>query len=141
MIAQFEILDSTNNWDDHTKPPVVRISRRGGTIRFSVQAVKQLGLKPGMRLSFMMHTTDNDLIYICKSPTGLELKMEDTKSRFGAALYCCARKHTPRLLNYFNMPDNSKTFDITNNQTEANGQQCWFISKSKIHKPIKWRKK
>lgn len=139
MTPEFEILDTTTNWNLRGKPSMVRISRHG-IIRFSVSAVKQMGLNAGMKLTFMLPKKDHEIIYIYQHPKGLELKEDTVKSKEGIALYCCGRKHSTRLLEHLKISKPNTTFDITKEKTIINDQECWFIQKEKIHKPIKWRK-
>ena len=138
MQTEFEILNSKTNWNVSGKPAMIRISKHG-VMRFTVEAVRLLKLKLDMRLTFLLHPNDNGIIYFHTHADGLPLKA-DAVSKNGVALYCCGRKHAARMLEFFKISTANKTFDITAEQSTVNGQQCWFILKDKIHKPIKWRK-
>ena len=134
-MCEYEILDTTANWDLRGKPSLIRISRNG-TIRFSVLAVNKLGLKEGGRLAFMLPKDDNEILYIYESQNGIELK-QGTKAKNGVSLYCCGRHHAAKILDHLKIRSGFKTFDITKETTEINGQKCWFVQRDKIHHPIK----
>jgi hypothetical protein len=138
-MSKYEILDTTSNWNIIGKPSMVRVARNG-IIRFSVLAVKNLGLRLGMKLSFMLPKDDNEIIYIYEDEKGLELNVGNV-GKNGASLHCCGRHHAQRMLEHLKINDKYKTFDISKVTTEVNGKKCWFIQKHKIHRPIISRNK
>lgn len=132
-----EILNTETLTRTSRKPPVIRISY--GRIIFSVEAVKDLRLKQGDRISFITNEKDKNIVYFKKDVKGFPL-MLDFKGITGIRLRICSRPLAQKILSFFTY-NTSKTFSITNDLADVYGHKMWFILKDKIHKPIKWRKK
>jgi hypothetical protein len=136
--------DANTTWNKRGKPPVVRIDAgRQGRLVFSVEAVKILGLKEGMRLCFRVYTNDEGIIYFYEQATGIPLRvMNEHKSGHQLAIYC--RQLNKTLLAHFGYTTSIyKTFDLKNEQVLMPDTNCkaWFIVKENIHKPIQWKAK
>lgn len=137
MQPTYEILDSSTAWNKRGKRPVMRFGKTG-IISFSIEAVHLLSLKPGMRISFLLHKEDKGIIYFYQHKDGVPLLVGNaTKS--GTRLHVCGREIAKKCMTFFGFTDN-KTFDITEEKISINGVDAWFIQKKGLHKPIKWRK-
>lgn len=137
-----EILNAETVFNKKGKPPIVFIeSGRNARINFSVEAVKLLDLKEGMRISFILLNKDKEIIYFYEDEkTGIPLKLQmDAKSGKRLAISC--RPLARKLNEHFGYGDAQKTFLLTKDKSEVEGKKMWFILKSKQHKPIQWRKK
>lgn len=132
-----EVLDNTNVWNKRGKPAVVNIDA-DGRVSFSVEAVKQLKLKEGMRIAFRIDHRDKGIIYFYEQATGIPLKASaETKSGIRLSIYC--RPLAQKLLSFFGFREN-KSFDIDSNTVKFHSCPMWFILKEKVHKPVQWRK-
>jgi hypothetical protein len=136
MIETFNI---NTIWNRRGKPPVVQISK-WGHIRFSVEAVKLLCLKEGMKLSFTIDHRDKGIIYFYQSTQGMPLHC-GAKTKTGERLEIYCRPLSLKLLSFFCFSRN-KTFRTTNEKITVPGatEKAWFILKDNIHKPLKWKK-
>lgn len=133
-----EVLNIKTYWNRRGKPPVFRISKNGH-IRFSVEAVKLIGIKEGDKLTFVIHKNDPGILYFhIDNINGFKLKIGG-KYQSGYYLQILCRPLSLRLLSHFNITKN-ETFDITNDKTRVNDNEAWFVLKSNKHIPIKWRK-
>ena len=121
------------------KPPVVRLSK-SGHIRFSVTACKNLDIKEGDCICFMIDARDVGIVYFYKdNKNGMPLKY-CTKGKDGInGLQICCRPMAMKILAFFNMNGN-RTFDVSSETTKTCDKEMWFIIKENIHKPIKWKK-
>ncbi len=134
-----EIFNKETIWDKRAKPPVVRISKHGH-VRFSVEAVKLLGITKDTPITFMIDPRDHDIVYFyIDKEKGLPL-VNNNKSLSGVGLQICCRPMAIRILRYFSMK-NGGSFDITNDKCSTVHGEMWFIRKDKTHIPVKWRKK
>ena len=127
-------------WNRRGKPPVVRIEAgRNARINFSVEAVKLLGLKEGMRIAFRIHGNDKGVIYFYEQATGLALKKQmQGKTGSRLAVYC--RPLAKKLLQHFGYKvDTNKTFLISNETIRVDNCSMWFINKENVHKPLQWK--
>lgn len=132
--------NSETVWDKRGKPSTIRITKHGH-IRFSVNAVKKLGIKEGDRLSFFVDPRDVGIIYFKLDPRGIPIIKCTTGKNGINGLQVCCRPLALTLLKTFNLKE-SKTFDITADITEHEKYgKLWIIVKEKIHTPIKWRPK
>lgn len=136
--------DSNTIWNKRGKPPVIRIDAgEQGRICFSTEAVKLLGLKEGMRITFRIYKEDKDIIYFYQQATGIPLKqMQVVKSGSMMAIYC--RPMAKNLLAHFNYDQSGhKTFTLMADTVVMPDTSCcaWFILKNNIHKPIQWKRK
>lgn len=132
------VFNKETSWNRRGKPPVLRISRNGH-IRFSVEAIRILGLKLGDTISFMIDERDCKIFYFFRDVKGMPLK-HCTKGKDGVCgLQVCCRPLGQKLLDYFGFKGN-KTFDITKEQCITERGKMWFVLKEKIHVPIKWRR-
>jgi len=131
-----EVFNSETLVRRNRKPPVVRISY--GRIIFSVEAVMELGLKEGDKLSFVTNPKDRDIVYFKKDEKGIALSV-DFNGLTGARLRICCRPLAEKILSFFSCKS-AKTFSITNNTADMYGEKMWFILRLGVHKPIKWRK-
>lgn len=131
------VFDATSVINKRCKPPVVRVSY--GRVIFSVEAVKLLGLKVGDKISFVMNEKDKDIIYFKKDTNGLPL-MTDFIGLTGERLRICCRPLAQTILSFFSYQQ-SKTFSVSAELADVYGEKMWFILKSGLHKPIKWRRK
>lgn len=135
---EVEVLNRETVHSNRIKPPIVSIFERG-QVRFGVEAIKVLGLSVGDKLEFLIHKEDRETIYFLKSPKGFIL--DEQKTRAGhVRLSVCSRPLVRKLMIHFGIKK-SETFDITNETEDFYGSKCMVIKKSKIHVPIKWRKK
>lgn len=135
----YEIYNSETIWNRKGKPPVVRICPQGH-IRFSVEAVKLLGLKKGMALTFVTNPIDTGTIYFYPDIKGLPLTSE-VELKTGSRLEVCCRPLTKKLLSFLGFTKN-KTFSLTAETTPImEGVNAWLVSKSKCHTPVKWKTK
>lgn len=132
--------NSETVWDRRGKPSTIRITKHGH-IRFSVNAVKKLGIKEGGRLSFFVDPRDVGIIYFRNDKKGIPLiKCTNGKNGIDGLQLCC-RPLSLTLLKSFGLKD-SKTFDLTEETTDHEKYgKLWIILKEKIHKPVKWRTK
>lgn len=130
-----EVLNSETLIRTNRKPPVVRVSY--GRVIFSVEAVRELGLKEGDKITFVTNKADKDIIYFKKDSKGFSL-MLDFDGLTGKRLRICSRPLAKKILSFFSY-NTSKTFSITNNLADMYGGKMWFILKRGVHKPIKWR--
>lgn len=134
----YEIYNAETIWNRKGKPPVVRICPQGH-IRFSVEAVKLLGLKKGMCLTFVTNPIDNGTIYFYADTKGLPLTSE-VELKTGSRLEVCCRPLTKKLLSFLGFSKN-KTFSLTSDTTPImEGVKAWIICKSKCHTPVKWKR-
>lgn len=141
-MEQIEVLNNTTIFNKKGKPPILFIeSTNNARIRFSVEAVKLLQLKEGMRISFALLEQEREMIYFYEdAANGMQLtKLSDGKSGFALAMY--SRPLARKLLAQFHYKDTHKTFTVTKDTTEVAGIKMWFINKFKQHTPIQWRRK
>jgi len=132
-----EIFNKETSWNRRGKPPVLRLSHLGH-IRFSVEAIRILGLKIGDSISFMIDSRDTGVFYFFKDDKGMPLK-HCTRGKDGSCgLQVCCRPLCQKLLNFFGLKNN-KTFDITNETCKTENGEMWFVLKENVHQPIKWR--
>ncbi len=136
MNPTISIYDSKTIWNRRGKPAVVQISRYGH-IRFSVEAVKLLGLVQGERITFRTHSNDIGILYFYRQATGLPLR-DGLKCKTGVRLEVYCRPLALKLLAFFDFKT-SKTFRISSEQLQYGNTKFWFILKENIHKPIKWK--
>ena len=135
-----EIFTAKTTWKKRGKPPVLRVST-WGHIRFSVSTVKNLSLKPGDKISFMIDYRDKEVVYFFKDDDGGMVLGFCTKGSDGVnGLQVCCRPMALKILEHFGFTGN-KTFDITTETCKTDRGEMWMILKSKIHKPIKWKRK
>lgn len=139
MEPKVEIYDATTVWNKKGKPPLVNIDVKG-RISFSVEAVKLLGLKEGMKLAFRIHSNDRGCIYFYQQATGIPLRLQMT-ARSGVRLQVLCRGLPVKLLKSFDYKaDTNKSFRVTNDKVKILNCEMWVILKENIHKPVKWRK-
>lgn len=136
-MTKYEVYNKETVWNKRGKRPVIQFNKYGH-IRFSVEAVKLLGLKEKMTISFMTSPADVGVIYFFSDKKGMALRRGNgTKSGIRLEIIC--RPLVLKLLNFFSYETN-KTFDITSETIKINDRLSWFILKEKLHRPIKWRK-
>lgn len=131
-----EVLNRETLIRRNRKPPVVRVSY--GRVIFSVEAVRELGLKEGDKISFVTNPKDMDIIYFKKDERGVPLAV-DFNGLTGTRLRICCRPLAEKILSFFSFKS-SKTFSVTNNLADMYGEKMWFLLRLGVHKPIKWRK-
>jgi hypothetical protein len=131
-MSEIITFDRNSIWDKRDKPPVVRVAKNG-TVRFSVSAVKLLGLKESDCLTFQIDYRDTDVVYFFKDKNGIPLRV-GAEYDSGIMLQTLCRPLVKKLLQFFGLKGNT-TFDITDEQTSGK----YVISKLKIHEPLKWR--
>ncbi len=131
-----EVFNSETLIRRNRKPPVVRVSY--GRVIFSVEAVRELGLNEGDKLSFVTNPKDRDIIYFKKDEKGVPLAV-DFKGLTGTRLRICCRPLAEKILSFF-FCKSAKTFSITKDTADMYGEKMWFILRIGVHKPIKWRK-
>lgn len=135
----YEIFNRKTHWNRRGKPPVLRFSQ-AGHIRFSVEAVRILGLNKGTPLSFMIDQRDDGIVYFfIDKENGMPL-CDCTNGKNGVGLQICCRPLSLRVLSFMGLKKNI-TFDITTDKCETQKGGMWFVRKDKIHQPIIWRKK
>ena len=127
MNETIKIFNKETIWDKRAKPPVIYLNPKG-QIRFSIEAVKLLGLKSGDKLSFAFDTRDSGVIYFYKCSNGIELNT-DFKGMGGERLVLCCRGLVKQLLAFFGSAT-SKTYLVTKDITNFNGSCAWLILKS-----------
>ena len=135
----YEIFNAKTSWKKRGKPPVIRVSTTGH-IRWSVEAIRRLGLVNGDKVSFMTDARDNGIIYFYRdNKNGIPL-IYCTKGKDGVyGLQVCCRPLAYKILNFFGFTEH-KTFDLTDETLNTENGRMWFILKGNIHRPIKWRK-
>lgn len=136
--------NSNTIFNKRGKPPVVRIEcGKNARINFSVEAVKLLGLKEGMKLAFRTYKDDKLTAYFYEQATGIKLVAEKNNLKeTRLAIYC--RPLAQKLLEHFGFKgDCKKTFVLNTVRVPIPETKCnaWIIDKEKIHTPIQWRKK
>ena len=90
-----EVLNRETLIRRNRKPPVVRVSY--GRIIFSVEAVRELGLKEGDKISFVTNSKDLDIIYFKKDEKGVPLAV-DFNGLTGTRLRICCRPLAEKIL-------------------------------------------
>ena len=136
MENEITTFDASTTWNRRGKPPVVNLSTYGH-IRFSVEAVKLLNLKEGMKIAFRIDTRDAGIIYFYEQATGIPLR-KGMNCKTGKRLEVYCRPLSLKLLNFFGF-NTRKTFKLTKEQSKIGNCNMWFILKDNIHKPIKWK--
>lgn len=138
MKTEVEIYDATTVWNKKGKPPLVNIDVKG-RISFSVEAVKLLGLKEGMKLAFRTHYDDKGCIYFYQQATGIPLRLQMT-TKSGVRLQILCRGLPVKLLKFFGFKaDANKSFTVQKETIKVSNCQMWYILKENIHKPVQWR--
>lgn len=132
--------DKKTIWNKRGKPATVRIDHSAqGRIVFSVEAVKLLGLKEGMKIAFRHYSNDENIIYFYEQATGLRLNVsQKVQSGVMLAVYC--RPLCERLLELLKCSSKrAATFQLTNDKVPMPDTSCmaWMIQKKKKHKPVK----
>lgn len=135
-----QTFDRSTIWNKRGKPATVRIdSGRQGRIVFSVEAVKLLGLKAGMRIAFRTYSTDERMVYFYEQATGMKLQvMQEVLSGQMMAVYC--RPLCVSLLNHLGFNGSKPvTFDVKPAMAQMPETNCmaWMISRKNKHKPLK----
>jgi hypothetical protein len=138
MENNFTVYNKETSWNKRGKPPVVRFSKYGH-IRFSVEAIRLLGLDRDTPISFMTDARDIGVIYFFVDKKGLPLK-RGTVGKTGEGLQICCRPLAQRVMDFFGFNGINKTFDVTNETVKTEKGNMWIILKDKIHKPIKWKR-
>lgn len=134
----YEIFNKETSWNKRGKPPVVRISQ-SGHIRFSVEAVKVLGIAKDTPISFLIDKRDDDVIYFfIDKDKGMPL-VDCTFAQSGTGLQICCRPLSFRLLDFLGQKKNV-TFGVTKDTCDVFEKKMWFLRKDRIHKPIKWKR-
>ena len=132
------IYNRQTTWDDRRKPAIVRISGRG-FIHFSVEAVKLLNLKEGMKLVFLTDDKDRDIILFYQHESGIPLRITAKMKKNNAVrLSILCRPLSLKLLTFLKLKQ-STSIRITTDIIKTNGKKCWFINKNFIHIPTKWK--
>jgi hypothetical protein len=134
----FIIYNKKTVYNKRGKPALLRFSKYGH-IQFSSAASKLLGLKEGMRLSFMTDNRDKGIIYFFEDAGGLNLRQVNNGKR-NKGLQICCRSLSLRLLDFFGFKDN-KSFDVKADTLLVNNTNAWFVLKENVHKPIQWKKR
>jgi len=122
------------------KPATVSLDWNCGRINFSCNAVRLLGLKEGMRVTFETKENEPDLIYFYEDAKGIPLKLYGVHWE-GVSLSIFCRPLSRILLSHFKLKKNT-TFDVTAQTINLQDRlkPVWFIDKWKKHEPVKWRK-
>lgn len=132
--------DKKELWNKRNKPATVRIDHsEQGRIVFSVEAVKLMGLKEGMRIQFRHYSTDGNIVYIYEQATGYRLQVtQRCQSGVNLAVFC--RPLCTRLLEVLKCnPNKAGVFKMTADKVKMPDTNCdaWMIIKKNKHKPIK----
>lgn len=134
----YEIFNKETIWNRRGKPPVLRFSQNGH-IRFSVEAIRILGLSKDTPISFMIDRRDEDVVYFfVDKENGMPL-WDCTKGKNGVGLQVCCRPLALKVLSFMGLKKNI-TFDITTDKCKTQNGEMWFVRKDKIHQPVIWRK-
>lgn len=122
-----EILNATTIWNERRKPAVVQLNKCGH-VRFSIEAVKILGLKKTDRITFMIEE-DDDLIYFwVDNESGFPINEIETL-KTGKRFSVCCRPLVKKILQHWGKETN---VSVSINNSEVRGM--WFLNKRKIKK-------
>jgi hypothetical protein len=130
MQQQITVYNKHNVYNKRTKPSIIRIdcAKNNSRIRFSVEAVKTLGLSVHDCLTFITVKTDKHNIYFYKDNKN-GLKLREVKTRNDSVyLEVNCRLLARKLLLFFGIKDDARSFIITNDTTKVNDQRCFYIN-------------
>lgn len=123
------IFNRHNVYNQRKKPSIVRIdcAKTNSRIRFSVEAVKTLGLKATDCLTFIVLKNDKGNIYFhIDNKNGLKLRQVKTRND-AIYLEVNCRLLARKLLLHFGIKEDARSFLITNDTTKVNDVKCWYI--------------
>lgn len=124
-----EIINSKTSFG--VKPPVVQLNKHGH-IRFSVEAVKLFNLKQTDRLTFLINSEDEGIIYFYKDDSGLPLH-EMVKTKTGVRYSILCRPLVKKLLRFF-YQENNISILVNNKTINYGGKEMMILRKAKIKK-------